>query len=324
MAKSDSGNPHGPDHPARGLYGRSLGRPSSHPPLQASLPGLVRYEGPLRSYAATGSDPRLVLRLYFHATASPLHMTTYIRHLREHTDLCRFAIGSESLYADPAARRVEFTSTDAVPQINQLVEHMVMVSPRLGLMHSRHSAEEWTAALTTMHHANPEVCATLVTWRRPHHRPQLFAAPEMLQTRATATRRTAQTRSRPSRLMRYRRDLLNISIRGPFGLDPDQLLVALMQQVHACLGRPLVQGKGEYELDTHMFWDPRDPKGAWAGTLTLYLPDLAETAAEHALLEGATLQIGTSFATIWVRSQRLDADPSLCLRSPGNGRGGGL
>ena len=169
-----------------------------------------------------------------------------------------------------------------------------MVSPRLGLMHSRHSAEEWTAALTTMHHTNPEVCATLVTWRRPHHRPQLFAAPEMLQTRATATRRAAQTRSRPSRLMRYRHDLFNISIRGPLGPDPDQLLVAVLQQVHACLGHPLVQGKGEHELDAHMFWDPRDPKGAWTGTLTLYLPDLAETAAVHALLEGAILQVGSS------------------------------
>ena len=145
----------------------------------------------------------------------------------------------------------------------------------------------------------------------------------MLQTRATATRRAAQTRSRPSRLMRYRHDLLNISIRGPLGPDPDQLLVAVLQQIHACLGHPLVQGKGEHDLDTHTFWDPRDSKGAWTGNLTLYLPDLAETAAVHALLEGATLQVGSSFATIWVRSQRLDADPSLCFRSPGNGRGGG-
>ena len=73
-----------------------------------------------------------------------------------------------------------------------------------------------------------------------------------------------------------------------------------------------------------MFWDSRDPKGTWTGTLILYLPDLAETVAVHALLEGATLQVGSSFATIWVRSQRLDVDPSICLRSPGNGRGGGL
>ena len=210
----------------------------------------------------------------------------------------------------------------AVPQINQLVEHMVMVSPRLGLIHSRHSAEEWTEALTAMHHTDPEVCATLVTWRRPHHRPQLFASPEMLQTRATATRRAAQTRSRPSRLVRYRHDLLTISIRGPLGPDPDQLLVAVLQQVHSGLGHSLVQGKGEHELDTPTFWDPRDPKGAWTGTLILY-PSLRQLRCMHSWKEppfrsAPHSRPSGSAASGWMQIRHSAYAP------PGNGRGGGL
>ena len=55
----------------------------------------------------------------------------------------------------------------------------------------------------------------------------------------------------------------------------------------------------------------------------LYLATLDEAAAAHHTFEGATLQVGGTFATVSVRNPMLDANPSLLLPLLGNGQGGG-
>ena len=290
---------------------------------QARLPGLLRVEGPLRSYATSQQAAYLVLRLYFHHDIRPLHLTTYIHHLRQCPSLSRFAVGTESLYADPVARRMEITSPEAVLLVHHMLDQVVLVSPKLALINTTHTAEEWTKVITVMHNADPLTAVTLLTWRRPHHRPQIFAAPDMLQTRATALRRNARCSLRPSQHNEYNRRLVTVTVRGPLGPDPDLLLTTFVELLQTSLGITISRGTGEFDVEPAQFWEKRDALGGWKGVMFLYLATLDETAAVHHTFEGASLQVGGTFATVSVRNPMLDANPSLLLPLPGNGQGGG-
>ena len=92
---------------------------------QARLPGLLRVERPLRSFATSQQASYLVLRLYSHGDVDPLHLTTYIHHFRQCPSFSRFATGTESLYADPVARRMEID----IPEAISLVHHMIYGRP---------------------------------------------------------------------------------------------------------------------------------------------------------------------------------------------------
>ena len=291
---------------------------------QAQMPGLVRCEGPLRSFATTNTDQRFLMKLFFSPEVTSLHMDMYTSHLRTHQVLSQMALGSEALFADPTALRLEMTSPEMIPQVNSMLEQIVMVSPRLALAHTQHTAEEWARVLTAMHHFDPARTIPLITWRRSHQRPHIFAAPDRLQTQANAERLEMMDRERrPSPLRQYRRDLVTIEVRGTMGPDPDQLLAALVTEMGKTLGRAMVHGRKEMGLEPSQFWARRDATGAWTGTMVVLLPGVEDAVALHGVLEGGTVQVGVTFATITVRNQRLDADPALCHPTPGNGQGDG-
>jgi len=248
----------------------------------------------------------------------------YMSHLRANQTLSGMALGSEALFADPAALRLEMTTPEVIPQVNAMLEQLVMVSPRLALAHTQHTAQEWAGTITAMHHANPARTISLITWRRSHQRPHIFAAPEMLQTQVTAERLEEQDREqRPTPLRQYRRELVTIEVRGTLGPDPDQLLAALITQVGNTLGRAVTHGRREMGLEPSQLWTRRDATGAWTGSLLILLPEVGDAVALHGVLEGGTVQVGATFATITVRNRRLDANPALCHPTPGNGRGVG-
>ena len=100
-----------------------------------------------------------------------------------------------------------------------------------------------------MHTADLLTAVTLVTRRRPHRRPQIFAALNMLQTRATALRRNACCSVRPSQHNDYNQHLVTITVRGPLGPDPDLLLATFVELLQAALGTTISRGKGEPELE---------------------------------------------------------------------------
>ena len=107
------------------------------------------------------------------------------------------------------------------------------------------------------------------------------------------------------------------------GPDPDQLLAALVTEMGKTLGRAMVHGRKEMGLEPSQFWARRDATGAWTGTMVVLLPGVEDAVALYGVLEGGTVQVGVTFATITVRNQRLDADPALCHPTPGNGQGDG-
>jgi len=232
-------------------------------------------------------------------------------------------VGSEDLFSDPTARRLEFNSPDVVPHLNPMLDQMVMVSPRLALIHTQQSAADWVKVLTARHHLDASSTAIIITWRKPHQQPAIFAAPEMLQTRSVATRREDTHRARPSRMSRYRQAQVFTHVQGPLGPDPDQLLSAMLEHIQLALGRTTEMGTSEDALEPGQCWIFRDGTGLWKGSFVHQLPDIADAIAVHQLMQGSTLQVGATFAMISVRNSRLDADPALCQRATGNARGGG-
>jgi hypothetical protein len=212
---------------------------------------------------------------------------------------------------------------DVIPLVNPFVEQMVLVSPKLALVHTQRSAEEWVETLTTMHHANPTMAATHLTWRRPHKRPTIFAAPDLLQVRTVAERQQAFMReNRPSRMALYRQDLVTVEVRGSLGPDPDFLLAALVGQMKEVLGRDVPHGKDENDLEPSQHWSHRDATGAWTGKVIVHLPNLPEARAVYQTFQGGTVQVGNMIATLWVRHTQLDANPALLTSSQGNAQGG--
>ena len=287
----------------------------------ASLPGMIRWDGPLRSFGTSRAQQRVLLKVYLHRDVTDLTMAAYLSRLRSSPELSRFAVGTEKLFADVTTRRVEITSPEVIPLINPIVDQVVVVSPRLLLVHTQASQQDWVQALTTMHHLDAEVAVTLVTWRCSHHQGDPWAAPEMLQARASALRQRARHNRRPGRLSHYQRHLTRVTLRGPKGPDPEALLATLATQVQTAMGRPFARGRSAEGLESDQFWEERDARGHWTGTIHFLLPDLVDIIATHRLLEGATVQVGSACSTIAVRNPQLDADPSL-LHTQGNGETG--
>ena len=246
-------------------------------------------------------------------------MTAYISRLRSSPELSRFAVGAEKLFADVTTRRVEITSPEVIPLINPIIDQVVVVSPRLLLVHTQASQQDWIQTMTNMHHTDAEVAATLVTWRRSHHQGDPWAAPEMLQTRASALRQRARHNRRPGHLSDYQQHLARVTLRGPKGPDPETLLATLATQVQTAMGRAIARGPSAEGLQPDQFWEERDARGHWTGTLHFLLPNMVDIIATHRLLDGATVQVGTACSTIAVRNPQLDANPSL-LHTLSDGR----
>ena len=68
------------------------------------VPGLIRWEGPLRSFGSQGPDRRVCFRGYFSAeNVCPLDVRICIEALKCVPELKGALIGSQSLFSDAAA-----------------------------------------------------------------------------------------------------------------------------------------------------------------------------------------------------------------------------
>ena len=279
------------------------------------IPGIVRWEGPLRSLGSTGSDHRLLFKVYLSQQMPALATGIAIAALRTAPELQHFLIGEQRLYADPTALRVELPNLEAMAEITNMFEQAVVVSSRLLLIHTVAEGREWNRILTAMHQQNPEHAVQRLTWRRGHNDGGVFALPEALPARVTADRAMARGRRRPAGIARHQEELVTLAVRGPLGPCPETLLTELVAQVQLALGRPLARAPGDNGLQHDHFRERREGNGTWDGSLVLRLQSLDDTRNLYALAQGAVLDIGGATSTVHCSNSRLDAT--------GSGNGGG-
>jgi hypothetical protein len=258
-------------------------------------------------------------RIYFQEGTSDLVLDGAIRSLKSHAELRGFLVGDQRLFADPAALRIEATSVTALAQFNPLMDHTVVVSPRAALMLVGSSTqEEWTSKLTEVRNRNPECAITKVSWRTGHHDGNVWALPEALPSQIRADRVEEGRRRRPRGAFAYFAEILTVTVTGPQGPNPNQLLLVVLSQVQVALGRALQPAQPDDTLLPDQYREDRNGDGDWTGVLSMRLVCPVEIRQLHAMLQGALVEVGSTHAVVTAFNPRVDSSSG----APG-GRGGG-
>lgn len=220
-----------------------------HAAANLRLAQAQKWEGPLRSRGATPQDKRVLFKVYFLPGVTDLALEVAANSSRAYPDLEEFAVGSQQLFADPTAMKVDFTSLDALRPVQNLIAQSVVISPKLALMIPRVTCQEtWTTSLTAMRNRCPEVAITRISWRKEHHEVAIWAHPQVLPAQARADRVEEGRRRRPGGMHVYLAELLTVTINGSLGPQPDVLLTEFLAQIRTALGRVLARGRQDSAL----------------------------------------------------------------------------
>ena len=286
------------------------------------IPHVVRWEGPLRSLGTAPYDRRALFKVYFEEGTTDLALDVAVRGIKAHKDLGQFLVGNQRLFSDPAALRLEVTAISSLTPVNALMEHTLVVSPKLALMLADGSPQdEWTRRLTELRRNDPENAISAICWRSGHHGGAVWALPEALPAQSRADRVEAGRRRRPIGTQAYFADLVSVSIQGSLGPSPNLLLTQILTQIQTAVNQQLQAGQPERALPPYHYSAERDGEGNWSGSFALHLPSDAEIRHICEMLHGAVLEIGQTLTPIAARNPRMDSTASR-LRSSGDRRGG--
>jgi hypothetical protein len=124
--------------------------------LTLALPGLIGWEGPRRSLGTRGEDRRSVFVGTFMAPmVSELDLRLYIKALQNRDGLAGVLVGSRSLFNDKSTFLVDMGHPRAIAAVSNLVDEVVLVSPKLAIMSTSKSAEAWCSTLTEQFKVDP-------------------------------------------------------------------------------------------------------------------------------------------------------------------------
>ena len=288
------------------------------------LPGVLAWEGPLRSYGSGGDTSRVLFKVYFETRASQLILDIATATLQRQPEATNFYVGSQNMFNDPTAMRVELPALETItndPELLGLIDQAVVVSPQLILIHTHADQATWKEALTAMQRHDPEQAIFRITWRQSHNKGEVWAAPQVLPAQAQADRIRARGRRQPAGADEYRSELLLIKLTSALGPSPESILAELIAQIQLALGTPISRAPGNNGLQPHQFREKRDGTGAWDGSLQLRLPRLEEAKLVTNLLDGATLDIDGALSPFSCTNPRLNSTNANNASTMGNGRG---
>ena len=243
-------------------------------------------------------------------------------------ELSNFYVGSQSLFSDPTAMRVELPELETITkdtEIRNMVNQAVVVSPQLVLMHTNADQNTWKETLTAMQRHDPEQAIMRITWRRNHNKGDIWAAPQALPAQIQADRIRARGRRRPGGADEYRSELVQIRITDALGPSPETILAELIAQIQLAINTPLARAPGNNGLQPHQFREQRDGTGSWDGSLQIRIPKIEEARTIRDLLDGATLDIDGALSPFTCTNPRLNSTndnvPGNTRSEEGNGKG---
>ena len=190
---------------------------------KASIHGLTCWEGPLRSLGTQGKDRRVAFYGYLpRSAATLLDVRLCIAGLRRRPDLKEALIGSQSFFSDSSALLADISNPSAATRIADLCEQLVIVSPRLVLLHTSQPKDTWELRLTELVREDASKSIGRVHWRKSGHGCRVFAKPLALDIQVRAAR--AKAHPQASRGIEHDPSLSSmIVIRGVLGADPAKL-----------------------------------------------------------------------------------------------------
>jgi hypothetical protein len=187
----------------------------------ARLPGLLCWEGPLRSLGSQGQDRRVIYKGYFPASSSSLlDMKLRVNMLTRRNDLRGVLVGLQSTFSDPSSFLADLTHANVASAIMHLAEEVVFVSPRLALLHTAQEKSHWENALTELFEKDAIQSVERIRWRPSRHGGRTWVQPIALenQIRAAKTKAAGRRHCHASRPDPSLSSL--IVLRGSLGADP--------------------------------------------------------------------------------------------------------
>ena len=226
-------------------------------------------------------------------------------------------MGNQALFADRRALKVETATIAALSQVNHLMDHTVVASPKLALMLTNETdVTVWTRKITNMRRQDPE-CMMNIAWRQGHHQPEVWALPEALPSQLRADRIEERRRRRPVGAGAYLAELTTITVAGALGPHPDQTLTDLLNHINTSLGRTLQHGTTDKALQPDQFIEERDGEGGWNGILIYRLTNDVETRHLHSMIHGGSINIGGAESPITAFNPKVNATCHARPRSGG-------
>lgn len=182
------------------------------------LPGLIRWEGPLRSPSSQGQGRRIIFNGYFdNGTTSSLGVRICIGMLKARPDLAGSLIDSQTLFSDASALFADVLHPNTADIIANMSDQAVFVSPKIVLLHTTKDKESWEATLIDLLWRDAERSIERVRWRASYHGGRTWVKPLALDNQVRAARTTAHAMTNVTTWLKLRSGppLLSSAISSP-------------------------------------------------------------------------------------------------------------
>ena len=265
--------------------------------LNVQLGGFIGWEGPRRSLGSKGPQTRSVFTGYFDKRyVSALDISLYVRKLCSVAPLQRALIGSRSLFTAETSLLIEMGEPGSVLAVLELVDEVVLASPRLAIVITSKSADIWATHLTDQYNQDPLGAITKVRYRQSQGgRP--FAKPGLLDSSMNVARARATASS-----TNQRSAIAVIEIQGMVVIQELVTIQGLMDRVAEMLATNLTHNDGAITLNPNEWKALRDHHGRWDGRIQLEMGSQDRLNDAFSKLHGAGVEVNGMCHTMEVEN----------------------
>jgi len=256
--------------------------------LDISLPGIIHWEGPLRSPASRADCPRNSFRGHLSPdVSSTLAIQTLICTLRNDPSLTQCYVGSSLTYVAALAKVADFGHSNALIPFLDMCQEIVMVSPTRALILTMASEANWAIKVTEFFRQSPAQAISRICWRTTANENKLWVKPLELDSQIKA----AKTRARHEQgLPTSEGDPIAsalIILRGPLGANPEGLLQQIMHALSTKCPFPLTQANNTHNLPSGHWAPVRNSDQEWIGNIRLQLSSFQEVQLVHTIVSNS-------------------------------------
>ena len=232
--------------------------------LRAGTFGIRCWEGPLRSSASTSSQRWLTFRGHLTDASSTSLAAQMIMHaLRRTPDLPPCLIGYSAMFSDKGALLADTCDPASLFGVSDITDGILTLSPSRALVVTSATQTQWEVMLTELQQRDAAHCIMRLKWQPSQRSGRTWVKPALLDRDL----RASCIRAEPARAkdLSDPKSALLVNFCSPWGADPDQLLIALVEAITSRLGLCLAQGTIRSVLQPGQRLGLRDGEGRWNG-----------------------------------------------------------
>ena len=259
--------------------------------MTTQLRGLLNWDGPVRSLGNKADDLRVAFTGHFdEKEVNVLDLKLYVRILRARPGLDQAIIGSQSLFIEQAAVIVDFGHPRAFIGNEEMIEEMVLVSPRMALMTTPRQADDWCQLMTEQFRSDPLSAITRIRFRdsrggRPWARPVALPG----QIKATRARARPQTASAKEQAKQQLRTTVTISSMATG--RKEELQACIMDHISAVIQKSFQRSTSDSPLRSYEWKPILDELGEWRGAIEFECVWQEEVNMIYSKMQGSGIEL---------------------------------